>query len=176
MVRDHLHHAPDANHVLWLSCGLYGFQKPNTGSQTQELCTHLPNLQCHKLFSNSDHQKKSQSSDWDNSCWIEATEVYFGRVTMKLASSFAATSPMLLASAKCIWMMRKQGLIMPRPTARDRFPAPASTMKLRGENAVAISSASPSVRNASATMRHRLGSSSNTLPSLPPTCQGIHYP
>ena len=89
-------------------------------------------------------------------------------------SSLAATSPTLDAAAKCVWMMRKHGLVIPRPTARDRFPAPASTIKLAGEKAVAISSARPTVRNASATMRQRLGSSSNTLPSLPPTCNAHH--
>jgi hypothetical protein len=42
----------------------------------------------------------------------------------EVTSSFAATSPTLLAAAKCVWMMRKAGLPMPLPAANARFPVP----------------------------------------------------
>ena len=199
----------------------------------------------------------------------------------EVTSSFAATSPTLLAAAKCVWMMRKAGLPMPLPAASARFPVPVvgtaaqfkacqmnhavalwlhpqylrpvpesaacrtagwcrfcsclgaigicfrcadclhngsgnsakwrktwpdwiheSSCKVShcrhecclaphpccqhvhnpgsaparsrkacgGAKAVAISRLMPSVPSASASMRHRLGSSSNTVPSRPPTC------
>ena len=85
-------------------------------------------------------------------------------------------SPTLLAAAKCVWMIRKLGWLSPLPSALEKLPSPASTMKAEGKAVVAISSANPTVANPTAIMRHRRGSSSNTPPSRPPTWKGgLHF-
>jgi len=81
------------------------------------------------------HKTVTRADKQDNFGAVSRQPEFFSAFFCKckaalLTCSLAATSPTLLFLAKWVWMIRKQGLPIPLPTALVKFPSPALQHRL----------------------------------------------